>query len=280
MFHMLDMRPGQPTYKEQLARAFEALQKALTSLQHDYETSQLAVRQPTFIPYPLQDVRWAEVQLLVKNKSLLFCASDAQTKAAKVIKYVTQYGSEVHQMLSNAGLAPILYQVVQLPGGFMQVEMELLAEEDGWMVLSSLSQEDLVLVAPAIWGALAKVHALSLPSGGAPVLADCRPCNVMVKSVGKSPEVRFIDFDWAGRAGHVFYPPFMNHRDDVWPTDIQEFAPALQKHDRRLLKRHLAHGPSAMMHTHPNVARQPKHRFHFLNASHRHAKMCPCAILL
>ena len=67
--------------------------------------------------------RWAEVQLLVKNKSLLFCASDAQTKAAKVIKYVTQYGSEVHQMLSNAGLAPILYQVVQLPGGFMQVSL-------------------------------------------------------------------------------------------------------------------------------------------------------------
>ncbi|KAL0049923.1 hypothetical protein WJX82_000834 [Trebouxia sp. C0006] len=143
---------------------------------------------PTFIPYPLQDFRWAEVQLLVNNKSLLFYASDAQTKAAKVIKYVTQYGSEVHQMLSNAGLAPILYQVVQLPGGFMQVEMELLAEEDGWMVLSSLSQEDLVLVAPAIWDALAKVHALSLPGGGAPVLADCRPCNVMVKSVGKSPE--------------------------------------------------------------------------------------------
>jgi len=57
MFHMLDMRPGQPTYMEQLARAFEALRKALTSLQRDYETSQLAVRQPAFIPYPLQDVR-------------------------------------------------------------------------------------------------------------------------------------------------------------------------------------------------------------------------------
>lgn len=42
---------------EQLARAFEALRKALTSLQHDYETSQLAICQPTFIPYPLQDVR-------------------------------------------------------------------------------------------------------------------------------------------------------------------------------------------------------------------------------
>ena len=61
--------------------------------------------------------------------------------------------------------------------------MELLAEEDGWKVLSSLPQQDLLLVAPAVCDALAKVHTLSLPSGGSPVLADCRPCNVMVKYV-------------------------------------------------------------------------------------------------
>ncbi len=61
--------------------------------------------------------------------------------------------------------------------------MELLAEEDGWIVLSSLSPEDLSLVVSAVLDALAKVHALSLPGGGSPVLADCRPCNVMVKYV-------------------------------------------------------------------------------------------------
>lgn len=61
--------------------------------------------------------------------------------------------------------------------------MELLAQEDGWKVLSSLSQQDVLLVAPAVWDALAKVHTLSLPSGGSPVLADCRSCNVMVKYV-------------------------------------------------------------------------------------------------
>ena len=57
----------------------------------------------------------------MNSKSLLFYASDAQTKASKVIKYVTRYGHEVHQLLADAGLAPILYQLVQLPGGFMQV---------------------------------------------------------------------------------------------------------------------------------------------------------------
>ena len=46
--------------------------------------------------------------------------------------------------------------------------------------------------------------------------------------MGGSPDVRFIDFDWAGIAREVCYPLLMNHRDDVWPPDVQEFAPALQ----------------------------------------------------
>ena len=62
MLHMLDMRPGQPAYMEQLARAFEALRKALNSLQHDYEASQLAIRKPAFIPYPLQHARQVPLQ--------------------------------------------------------------------------------------------------------------------------------------------------------------------------------------------------------------------------
>ncbi len=55
MFHMLDMRPGQPAYMAQLARAFEALRQALTCLQLDYQASWLAVRKPANVPYPLLD---------------------------------------------------------------------------------------------------------------------------------------------------------------------------------------------------------------------------------
>ncbi len=74
--------------------------------------------------------------------------------------------------------------------------------------------------------------------------------------------MRFIDFDWAGRAGHVFYPPFMDHRDIVWPPDVQEFAPALQKHDRHLLNWQLTHrlhmrGPSAIMYKQPRMQGDP-----------------------
>ena len=57
MFYMLDTQPEQLAYMLQLTRAFEALRKALTSLEHDYKISDLADRQSAFIPYPLQDAR-------------------------------------------------------------------------------------------------------------------------------------------------------------------------------------------------------------------------------
>jgi hypothetical protein len=65
--------------------------------------------------------RWSDVQHLVDIDSLLFFARDANDKMAKVIKYATQYGTEVHQALSDAGLAPILYDTRDLKGGFTQV---------------------------------------------------------------------------------------------------------------------------------------------------------------
>lgn len=69
--------------------------------------------------------RWAEVQHLVDTTSLLFYARDAHTKTGKVIKYVTEYGTEVHQVLSDAGLAPVLYETMELRGGFIQVSWSL-----------------------------------------------------------------------------------------------------------------------------------------------------------
>lgn len=53
--------------------------------------------------------------------NLLYLARDAQTKTAKVIKYVTKYGTEVHRVLSNAGLEPVLFDIVPLKGNFLKM---------------------------------------------------------------------------------------------------------------------------------------------------------------
>ena len=65
--------------------------------------------------------RWSEVQSLRPNNSRLFFGCDAKDNTAKVIKFVTTYGTEVHQALSDAGLAPILFDIQELKGGFKQV---------------------------------------------------------------------------------------------------------------------------------------------------------------
>ncbi len=64
-------------------------------------------------------------------------------------------------------------------------------------------------------------------------------CLQLRRNVNGSPDVRFIDFDWAGRAGDVRYPSFMTHRDVLWPDNVREFAHVIQTHDSNLLKRHL-----------------------------------------
>ena len=51
----------------------------------------------------------------------------------------------------------------------------------------------------------------------------------------------------------------MNHRNDLWPVGVQEFAPALQRRDISLLKRHLPVGPPSVMYKRPSMAWQPKH---------------------
>lgn len=55
IFPMLDLRPGQPAYMEQIARAFEALRHGVARLGKEYAASPLGVRPALFMPYPLTD---------------------------------------------------------------------------------------------------------------------------------------------------------------------------------------------------------------------------------
>lgn len=81
MFHMLDLRQGQPAYMEQIARAFEALRHGVTRLGMEYAASPLGVRNALFVPHPLADSsrqvqEYASTQhgTFCMHMSLAFCA--------------------------------------------------------------------------------------------------------------------------------------------------------------------------------------------------------------
>ena len=71
----------------------------------------------------------------------------------------------------------------------------------------------------------------------------CLPSVCLVQTCrivdGGDVDVRCIDFDWAGPAGAVRHPAFMNHRHVPWPEGVKEGGPAQQIHDMLVLKRHL-----------------------------------------
>lgn len=73
--------------------------------------------------------------------------------------------------------------------------------------------------------AIAQLH------GGGFVHGDVRNTNVMVKETG-GLDFMLVDFDWAGRAGKVNYPKFLNPDPRIGrPAAAQDCTPILTEHD-------------------------------------------------
>jgi hypothetical protein len=155
----------------------------------------------------------------------------------RCIKYVQRYGAEVHAAWGAAGLAPALLECRRLPGGWLEVEMEMLEVEDGWEMLAACSEAVRDELLPAVHNTLLAAH--GLPIRGAQLRGahgDVRGANVFVRRrVGSGEaEVRFVDFDWAGVQGEVAYPPMMNSAIQ-WPEGARPGGFIRQEHDLQLL---------------------------------------------
>ncbi|KAG2436915.1 hypothetical protein HXX76_006434 [Chlamydomonas incerta] len=77
-----------------------------------------------------------------------------------VVRFARRYGADAHRAWAAAGLAPALYAVRPLAGGWLLFEMELLSKEAGWVNLAQL------VVAAAGAAAAAAAAARGGASGG------------------------------------------------------------------------------------------------------------------
>ena len=63
--------------------------------------------------------------------------------------------------------------------------------------------------------------------------------NLGRSDVANGLQIKFIDFDWSGKAGEVKYPPFMNNNID-WAVPDPVGKVIEQEHDFAMLTRSLA----------------------------------------
>ena len=127
--------------------------------------------------------------VLVQTPDRLLYEQPQPDGSIRLLKFATRYGSDVHRTLAAAGLAPALFDVQALPGGWLMVIMELL--DSTWQTLEecmlTVSGPEWAVIEAAVISALEQAHQQELPGGGKLVRADARPTNVMVRCVFHSP---------------------------------------------------------------------------------------------
>ena len=152
------------------------------------------------------------------------------------------YPLTLHKQLSSLGHAPDLFDVEQLPGGFLLLVLEFLDPTDGWM---SLEKFDDATTSPEMLQAacLGALKSLQTCLDGKAVHGDLRSPNVFISKSDDRVKVKFIDFDWGGVEGEAVYPPFMNREVERNINADPVGMNITQDHDRDLFMRSISLSP-------------------------------------
>jgi serine/threonine protein kinase len=236
----------------QLARALGALRLAVQSLKIHYTNRHLAQKtkdgdgdessreRHTRLFYPYKtcyisntgapiDFRYLR---RMDSTNLLFLCETATTTATTTtrklcIKFTRKYSPDAHQYCATNGVAPELYAVESLPGGWIMVVMDYLDEESYKHLL--ISHVPQVKLAPEVQRVVSVLHA------GGFVHGDIRGVNLMVRrnwnETDDAKNVLLVDFDWAGPTGSTYYPPNVNRVDIPRPDGAKDGEPISKEHD-------------------------------------------------
>ncbi|KAI6030249.1 hypothetical protein EDC04DRAFT_3115486 [Pisolithus marmoratus] len=220
------------------ARHMAAFRKASQTLKEYYENLQETPTStpalPHLFPHPtsyrsLQDKTLKHFQYVreLDPDQLVFLGTEHEGDRI-CVKFVPRYSPDAHEFLASLGCAPALRGFEAVGNGWFMVVMDMLPGEFETIydcrerlpssVLANISEK------------------LGLFHDAGFVHCDIRDVNIMVP---KSDRTQFtiIDFDWAGRAGEVRYPPFVNRTNIVRPPGACDGEVILADHDIYMLER-------------------------------------------
>lgn len=265
--HILRFLPDQDHW-ETLSRALGSIRVAIASLAEFYLNLQVeslgkditdrvgSINWPLFIrneersnhakviQYERQLTRSAlQVLNIGRQKQLVFHLRYPDGKQ-RIVKFCQRYGDKVHALWAEKGYAPAFHHGV-LQGGWLVINMEYYAEEDGWRPLIALDPRLLAIGDTQankyrlngnewekckfdVRKAYEEVYALNPLF----VHGDMRRQNILYNVV--TFKVAFIDFDWAGTDGEDRYPLFINLLN-TWPPGVNCREVMRSEHDAKLL---------------------------------------------
>ena len=227
--------------KVTLARHLGALKRALLSLEKYYKALQSGLptspRNP-LVPYPssfsLVDSSkqyFDYAARKVGNNNLIFSGQLQNGGGDIFIKFTRRYCKEAHEFCVSKNIAPKLYAVESLPGGWYMVVMEDVRSEyeDLYDFIQHPDHKGEVssrnYFVSQIRKSLEELHEAGFVHG------DIRNTNIMVKRSGLDGSFYLVDFDWSGRIDEVRYPIGINVTTVKRPDGVVSGELIIAQHD-------------------------------------------------
>ncbi|KAF8463467.1 hypothetical protein BDZ91DRAFT_731654 [Kalaharituber pfeilii] len=134
---------------------------------------------------------------------------------------------KAHELLSDKGFASKLRGLENIPEGWKMVVMQYVGKP--YQSLSILESESREQFRESIMESVSLLHTNGFVHG------DLRPSNVLVSE--PTEKALIIDFDEAGEANSVCYPPNPNTIDIVRPEGATDGNPITMAHDNFMFKK-------------------------------------------
>ena len=162
---------------------------------------------------------------VVGKKTNVWNATDTRSpeSSAVIVKFVKEYGLEVHNSLASAGMAPSVRYTEELPGGWTAIVMDKV--EGKRLCDQPLCEGDKGSFFEFKGKILDHLKKKSFVHG------DLRAQNIICSQ----QSFFVVDFDWAGRINTAKYPIDINLCLTCWPEDVKPGALIIHQHDEHQL---------------------------------------------
>jgi len=160
------------------------------------------------------------------HRNLWIVEIQAKNMQAKgLVKYTQKYSKEAHNTCFELGLAPKLWAINNLHQGWHIIFMEYLEE---YQPLHTFRSEIFSQTKNVVKNAVKSFHDSGYVHG------DLRDENIMIKYENGKIDIKFVDFDWAGREGEAKYPESLNPTIN-WHPDVGWHNLIKREHDHHLV---------------------------------------------